>query len=166
MRLTGAAGRGILLLSDAMRALVWKDLEMERVYVRRVLLLLAVVLFGAAMIGPGVRWVGRTIAGVHQRGITLELAEWSVIYGKVETFSEAKQAVDMLGYIARYYVAGEGYRSHPGIEAALEAQRKETIAAIVRALQAYSGKDIGNDREAWAEWLKTLGDKQGGGSGE
>jgi Sec-independent protein translocase protein TatA len=131
---------------------------MERVYRRRVLLLLllllALLLFGAALIPPAVRWIGRTIAGVHQRGITKELADWSMEYGRVETLSEAKQAIDMLGYIEQYYVPGEGYRSNPKIEAALEAQRKKTIEAIVRALQAYSGQDIGNDREAWENWLK------------
>jgi len=80
----------------------------------------------------------------------------------VEDLSEAKHAVQMLAYIERYYVPGEGFRSHPKTEAALEAQRKETIEAIVKALQAYSMQDIGNDREAWEKWLKTLGDKQGG----
>jgi hypothetical protein len=89
---------------------------------------------------------------IHQRSTARELADWEEEYSKIENLQEASRAIDMLDYIRTYYVAGEGYRSNPDTEKALETQRNRTVSAIVEALERFSGERNGSDLSKWQAW--------------
>jgi hypothetical protein len=91
-------------------------------------------------------------AGFHQKSVTRSLADWEKEYGRIESWDEADRAIGMLEYVQTYYVPGPGYRSDPQTEAALEAQRARTLAAIASALRKFSGEDFGTDAGRWRTW--------------
>jgi hypothetical protein len=97
----------------------------------------------------------------HQRSVTRSLADWAAEHGTVNSWAEADRAIGMLEYVQWYYVPGPGYRSDPETEAALEAQRARTVAAIVAALRAFTGADFGTDAAAWRAWRQRQGRKDG-----
>ncbi len=114
-----------------------------------VIFVLIILVLGSVIVWP---FLSKTLVGIHQKAITIELSEWSLEYGTIDTWREATHSVDMLGYIEGYYVPGPGYRSHHGTERALEEQRKKTMQTIVKALQQFSGETFGNDPNAWEKW--------------
>ncbi len=90
--------------------------------------------------------------GAHQRSTTRELAAWEQEFSRIRTKDEAIRAVGMLRYVQGYYVPGPGYRSDPATEAALQARRQKTAAAIARALEEFTGERYGLDVDKWEEW--------------
>jgi hypothetical protein len=93
--------------------------------------------------------------GLHQRSVTLELANWEREHQKIENWADVERAVGMLEYIDGYYVPADGYRSDPQTEAMLQAQRAQTCQTIAAALHEYTGEDLGSDSAAWRHWLAT-----------
>lgn len=92
--------------------------------------------------------------GIHQRSVTLHLSDWENEYGRVRNWSEVDRAIGMLEYVQHYYVPASGYHSDPHTEAALEAQRARTVAAIEAGLKNYTGRDFGTDAARWREWMQ------------
>ncbi len=90
---------------------------------------------------------------IHQRSVTRELAKWAKEYNRISSHDDAIRTAEMLGYAQTYYVVGEGYRSTPEVEEALEAQRTETEAVFVKALQKYTGQDFGTNSANWLGYL-------------
>jgi hypothetical protein len=91
-----------------------------------------------------------SIAGTTMKVVELVMAQiahgwanWEREYDRVGDWQEADHAIDMLEYVQLYYVPGPGYRSHAQTEAALEAQRARTLAAIVACLRRFCGEDFG-----------------------
>lgn len=114
-----------------------------------VIFVLIILVLGSVIVWP---FLSKALVGIHQKAITIELSDWSLEYGTIDTWREATHAVDMLRYIEIYYVPGPGYRSYRDTERALEEQRKKTMQTIVKALQQYSGETFGNDPNAWDKW--------------
>jgi hypothetical protein len=96
------------------------------------------------------------VSGIHQRGVTRELGQWKTEYSAIATHHDALRTAGMLEYVEHYYVPGEGYRSTPAIEAALQRQRQDTMDAFVAALRAYTGADFGSDSAKWLEYLESV----------
>jgi hypothetical protein len=90
--------------------------------------------------------------GIHQRGVTSELAAWEQEYSRIENEEQAFRAIGMLEYVQRYYTLSPGYRSDPDTEAALERQRRKAVTAIVEALERFTGEAYGNDVAEWEAW--------------
>jgi hypothetical protein len=95
---------------------------------------------------------GRTFAGPVRR--TLD---------EFESDHDAFHAIDMLAYIENYYAPGEGYRSDAETEAALQSQRKRTMAAIIEALERFTGERYGDDIKRWEAWRQNCGAQSSGG---
>jgi hypothetical protein len=112
-------------------------------------LVIATPLLGAVMLPFAWSRFERWGVGLHQQSVTRELARWEEEYAKVRSNAEAVRAIDMLRYIERYYVPADGYHSEPVNEAALEAQRRKTMSAIVAALEQFTGKPFGLDLAKW-----------------
>jgi len=93
------------------------------------------------------------VVGIHQRSVTHSLAEWEREYSDISSLRDAIRAAEMLSYAQDYYRAAEGYRSTPPIEAALEAQRADTVHSIVAALRDHTGKDFETDAAQWLAYL-------------
>ena len=139
----------------------WSFRKTAVIVISVIVMSVIVLAVGAVLLVPSIE---KTLARIHQEGITKELSDWSLEFGTVGNLTEAAKAIDMLRYIEAYYVAGPGYRSDYETERRLEEQRKKTIEAIVSALQVYSGKSIGDDPNAWETWMKSLGARQRGAS--
>lgn len=119
---------------------------------RRLLIaVLVLVLIGALWAAVDV--FSTRIPGAHQRSVTRELAAWAVEYGVIQSHDDAVRTAEMLGYVQHYYVVQDGCRSTADIEAALESQREETVAALIAALREYSGADFGADSDKWLAHL-------------
>lgn len=105
-------------------------------------------------------WAATTLpahfVGVHQRSVTQSLAEWKTEYSTIQSQYDAVRTVEMLDYVQTYYVPGDGYRSTPNVESALEFQRKDTIDAFVSALRNYTNEDFGTNSVKWLEHLESL----------
>lgn len=110
---------------------------------------LATIVVGGVLLFWGVSAFLRSIVAVHKRGTTRELAEWKVQYSSIRSDADAIRTAEVLGYAQTYYVPSDGFRSDPITEAALEAQRKETVDALVEALKTYTKQDFGKDASAW-----------------
>lgn len=95
------------------------------------------------------------MVGIHQRSVTLELAQWQSDYGTIESQHNAVRTAEMLEYVQWYYVPGEGYHSTPEIESALQLQRQNTIDAFLASLCDYTGEDFGTDSAKWLAFLKS-----------
>jgi hypothetical protein len=80
------------------------------------------------------------------------LAAWERQYARIENDRDAFRGIDMLQYVQTYYVPGPGYRSDPATEAALERQRQNTVIAIVKALERFTGEAHGVDVSQWEAW--------------
>ncbi len=93
------------------------------------------------------------MVGAHQRSVTRELAEWETEYGTIRSHHDAVRTAEMLGYVQRYYVPSDGYRSTQEIESALETQRQQTVATFISAMQDYSGENFGTNSDIWLEHL-------------
>lgn len=91
---------------------------------------------------------------VHMKSVTKELAQCGQEYSLISTDESAIRAVEMLGYMSRYYVPGPGYRGPAEIEAALEAQRWESMQQVITALEKYSRHNYGTDLKRWADWAE------------
>jgi hypothetical protein len=109
----------------------------------------ASIIVGGVLLFWGVPAFLRSIVAVHKRGTTRELAEWKVQYSGIRSDADAIRTAEVLGYVQIYDVPSDGYRSDPITEAALEAQRKETVDALVEALKTYTKQDFGKDASAW-----------------
>ena len=96
------------------------------------------------------------MVSVHQRGVTQELAKWNTEYSSIESHYDAVRTAEMLGYVQRYYVPGEGYRGTPRIEDALQLQRQDTIDSLVASLRDFTGEDYGTDSDKWLTFLKSF----------
>ena len=96
----------------------------------------------------------RFLVAVHQRDVTRELAEWKLQYSNITSDEDASRTADVLGYVQTYYVPSDGYRSDSTTEAMLEAQRSETVDALVAALKTYSKRDFGKDASAWKKAIE------------
>ena len=99
--------------------------------------------------------VPRYMCGIHQRSVTRELANWQTEYSSIESPQDAERTAEMLEYVQRYYVPGEGYHSTPEIEAELQNQRRDTVDSFVTSLSEYTGKDFGTDSEKWLTFLRS-----------
>jgi hypothetical protein len=117
---------------------------------RRATWVVVVVILAVIVLVPlGWQRVVLWAVGLHLRSTTRELAAWEKEYGHVDTWQEADRAIEMLEYVRGYYVPGPGYRSDAQAEAALEAQRARTLAAIAEALRDFTGEDLGTDAARW-----------------
>ena len=101
------------------------------------------------------REVGAWGTRIHMRSVTRSLAEWAIEYGKIQDDQQAERAIGMLGYARDYYILCEGYRGDSRTEAALEAQRAQTLAAIAAGLRRYTGRDFGVDDDQWLKWWQS-----------
>src|SRR5262249_15212383 len=99
----------------------------------------------------------RWSVAAHQRSVTHSLAAWAQEDSRVSNWQEADHAIDMLEYVEGYYAPGPGYHSDPQTEAALQAQRARTLAAIATGLHEFCGEDFGADVYRWREWRKQHG---------
>jgi hypothetical protein len=95
------------------------------------------------------------VAGIHQKSVTHSLREWGLEYATVTNDTSAVAAAEMVGYMSRYYVPSPGYRGPTEIEAALDTERRESIARVTDALQHYTRLDYGTNAQRWAEWADT-----------
>jgi hypothetical protein len=119
--------------------------------------LLIVITAVAILLGLGsaaLQFAVKVGARVHMNGITRELEQWAVEESKIRNDQEAFHAIDMLAYIQDYYVPGDGYRSDADTEAALQSQRKRTMAKITEALEQFTGVHYGDDLKQWEAWRK------------
>ena len=116
--------------------------------------LAAIALIVAAVSIWAVPVIFRSFAAVHQRDVTRELAEWKLQYSNITSDEDASRTADVLGYVQTYYVPSDGYRSDSTTEAMLEAQRSETVDALVAALKTYSKRDFGKDASAWKKAIE------------
>ena len=117
--------------------------------------LLIVVTAVAILLGLGsatLQYLVKLGARAHMMGVTNELAKWAVEDSQIRSDQDAFHALDMLAYIQGYYVPGDGYRSDAETEAALESQRKRTVAAIIEALERFTGERYGDDLKQWEAW--------------
>jgi hypothetical protein len=114
---------------------------------RWVLLSVAVVI-----IVVGLNNFDKWATSIHQRSVTRSLADWSVEYAQITNEISAVKAAELVEYVSRYYVPGPGYEGFSKTEAALQAQRGQTIATMVSALQNYTGLEYGTNVEAWSAW--------------
>jgi hypothetical protein len=113
----------------------------------------AVVILAVIVLVPlGWQRVVLWAVGIHLRSTARELVTWEKEYGHVDSWQEADRAIEMLEYVRGYYVPGPGYRSDAQTEAALEAQRARTLAAIAEALRDFTGEDFGTDATRWRAW--------------
>lgn len=117
---------------------------------------IALLIVAAAV---GAVWVAfphfeRWAVGVHQKSVTRSIASWGVEDARVTNDASAIHAAGMVGYISRYYVPGPGYRGPVQVEAALEKERRASIARLVIALERYTGLDYGTNVELWTEWAE------------
>ncbi len=133
---------------------------MKKAYKKVVVVIFVLIIL---VLGSVISWpfLSRAMVGVHMKGITIELHDWSVLYQTVDSRTKADHAIDMLDYIEHYYAPGRGYRSFHKTEQKLLEQRKETIETIVKALQEYTGATIGTDPKAWDEWRDGQGWRDG-----
>lgn len=99
------------------------------------------------------------LVGVHQRSVTSSLARWAQEDSIITNEPSAIHAAEMVGYINRYYVPGEGYRGPEQIEAALEAQRQHSIEQLAASLERYTGLSYGTNVERWSEWARERTDR-------
>ncbi len=97
--------------------------------------------------------------GIHQQSVTRSLAEWEKEYRQIHNLEDARRSIDMLEYVQSYYLPGPGYRSDKKTEAKLNAQRAQTVHAIVSALREFTGEDFGPDAAKWQKWAAK--DKEG-----
>jgi hypothetical protein len=94
------------------------------------------------------------VVGFHQKGVTRSLATWAPEAATITNDASAIHAAEMVGYMSSYYVPGECYRGSAAVEAALEAQRRQSIAMVVASLERYTGLDYGTNVERWTEWVE------------
>jgi hypothetical protein len=99
----------------------------------------------------------RWAMAAHQRSVTRSLAFWEQEDSRVRNWQEVDHAIGLLEYVQGYYVPGPGYHSDPVTEAALEAQRARTLAALAAGLRQFCGADFGADVRLWREWRKQHG---------
>ena len=117
--------------------------------------LLIVVAALAILLGLGRtawRFVVKEVAREHMKSVTKSLEKWAAEDSQIHCNYDACQAIDMLGYIEDYYVPDDGYRSDAETEAALQSQRKRTMAAIIESLERFTGELYGDDLEKWKAW--------------
>jgi hypothetical protein len=100
-------------------------------------------------------------AGIHQMSVKNELAGWEREYSSVHSWRDVGRAIDLLEYAQNYYVPGPGYRGSARTEAAVEAQRARTLAAIATGLREFTGQDFGSDVARWREWYARQGRAEG-----
>jgi hypothetical protein len=113
----------------------------------------AVITVAVVVLVPlGWQRVALWAVGIHVRSVTRSLAMWEKEYEHVDDWQEADRAIGMLQYVRGYYVPGPGYHSDAQTEAALEAQRARTLAAIAEALRDFTGEDFGTDAARWRAW--------------
>lgn len=123
--------------------------------IRLVLVSLAVAVAGVTLtiwlMGPRIaRWA----VGIHQKSITQELDQWGREYAIITNDASAVAAAGIIGYMNGYYVPGPGYRGPVDIEAALEAQRRDSINRVVAALERYTDLDYGTNAQRWTAWIE------------
>lgn len=94
------------------------------------------------------------LVGVHQRSVTRSLAKWAQEDSTITNDASAIHAAEMVGYVSRYYVPGEGYRGPVEVEAGLETQRQQTLGQLVSSLERYTGLTYGTNVERWTEWAR------------
>ena len=116
----------------------------------------AAIIVGGVLVFWGVPAFLRSIVTVHKRGTTRELAEWKVQYSSIRSDTDAIRTAEVLGYAQTYYVPSDGFRSDPITEVALEAQRIETVDALVEALKIYTKQDFGKDASAWKAAIERI----------
>lgn len=94
------------------------------------------------------------LVGAHQRSVTRSLAKWAEEDSAITNDASAIHTAEMVGYVSRYYVPGEGYRGPAEIEAALATQRQQTMRQLVASLERYTGLAYGTNVERWTEWAR------------
>ena len=124
------------------------------------------VAFGIAGITAVAIWSLRPViethlVGVHQRSVTRSLAKWAQEDSVITNDASAVHTAEMVGYVSRYYVPGDGYRGPAEVERALETQRRRTIGQLVASLQRYTGLAYGTNVERWTEWARQQKDGAG-----
>jgi hypothetical protein len=132
---------------------------------RKLKVFLAVAL-GLASLAALAIWTLRPVVetrlvGVHQRSVTSSLAKWALEDSVITNDASAIHTAQMIGYVTRYYVPGEGYRGPAEVEAALEIQRQQTIGQLVASLERYTGLAYGTNVERWSEWARQRKDAAG-----
>ncbi len=125
------------------------------------------LLFACLLLVPvAIIWAVVTLpsymVGVHQQNVTQSLSDWKTEYSTIESQRNALRTAEMLEYIQGYYFPGEGYRSTPQIEEALQSQRQETIDAFVGSLREYTKQDFGRDSDMWLAFLQSSGEGDDG----
>jgi hypothetical protein len=122
---------------------------------RIVLACIAVVLAGGALwvwvVRPSIVAYGTAL---HQKNVTRELAEWGEEYSVVKDDASAVRAAEIVVYMSWYYVPSSGYRGPADVEAALEAQRRKSIARVVASLEQYTGLRFGANPKRWEQWAQ------------
>ncbi len=119
-----------------------------------IILLMVVMAAGTAIVWMSLPRIERWGVGFHQKSVTRSLAVWGEEDAQITNETSAIQAAKMVGYISSYYVPGPGYRGPVEVEAALERQRRESIARIVLSLERYTGLDYGTNVERWMTWAE------------
>ncbi len=123
--------------------------------IRIVLVSLAVAVAGGALT-VWLTWprVERWGVGFHQKSVTQSLGQWGREYASITNDVSAVTAAGMVGYMSSYYIPGPGYRGPVDVEAALEAQRRDSISRVVASLERYTGLDYGTKAQRWTEWAE------------
>lgn len=106
------------------------------------------------------------LVGIHQQSVTRELAAWEEDYRGIESHQDAVRTAEMIEYVQQYYVPKDGYRSTPRIEAALERQRQETVAAFIGSLRQHTGQNFGDDAAKWRAFLHASATERAAEKGE
>jgi hypothetical protein len=123
----------------------------------KIVLIAFAAMVAVASLATWLSWSGieMWVAGVHQRSVTQSLREWGHEYASLTNDASAVAAAEMVAYMSQYYVPGPGYRGPAEIEAALEAQRRESVLRVAEALQQYTGLDYGTNAQRWTEWAES-----------
>lgn len=64
---------------------------------------------------------------------------------------DPSRVADYLGYVVGYYPSGTKQQHGTHLDAVVERNRKDTVAAIIRHLRELTGKDLGSDPDLWVK---------------
>jgi hypothetical protein len=113
-----------------------------------IICLTVLIIGGFLQLPPIKRWLN----GGYQKNITRTVAEFGREHSDINSDASAIRAAHMVDYISHYYVPSPEFRGPQEVEAALERQRRDSIAQVVTALERYTGLRYGMDGQRWSKW--------------
>ncbi len=78
-------------------------------------------------------------------------------FANIKNDDDAFRAVGVLLHLQTHYKMEPGEGNAEKFRLKLEAQREESVARIVEALEKYSGQKVGTNTMLWREWARSKG---------